>query len=172
MAGEKAPFGDPEPAFALTVVTLDPPAAAIRASGELDLAARQDLAGVLRRLEADERWVVGLDLSQVTFLDCSCLDTLVAAHQRLLDRQGGLVLTGVGARIARILAITALDEVLFIDHHKHHPADGLPTMRIPRGCTSGRRDGALAANFETLMTVADQLDGPGDPGPIEPGGSD
>lgn len=105
---------DPDTGYELTVVDLDPLRAAIHAAGDLDLAARQDLAEVLRDQEDAGRRVVWLDLAQVTFLDCSCLAVLVASHHRFRDLRGLLVLRGVGDNVARILKITGLDDALFV----------------------------------------------------------
>lgn len=102
------------PAFRLTVVDLDPLRATIRAEGELDLAARRPLAELLEQQQIAGRRVISLDLSEVTFLDCSCVGVLVAAHHRFLELHGLLVLTDVGARVAPILRVTGLADRLFI----------------------------------------------------------
>ena len=102
------------PGFRLTVVDLDPLRATIRAAGELDLAARGPLAELLEQQQVAGRRVVSLDLSDVTFLDCSCVGVLVAAHHRFLDLHGLLVLTDVDGPVARILRATGLDNSLFI----------------------------------------------------------
>jgi anti-sigma B factor antagonist len=102
------------PAFGLTVVHLDPLHATIRAAGELDLAARGPLAELLEQQQIAGRRVISLDLAEVTFLDCSCVGVLVAAHQRFLECHGLLVLTDVDARVARLLRATGLEDHLFI----------------------------------------------------------
>ena len=102
------------PGFRLTVVDLDPLRATIRAAGELDLAARGPLAELLEQLLVAGRRVISLDLSEVTFLDCSCVGVLVAAHHRFLELRGLLVLTDVDAPVARILRATGLDDSLFL----------------------------------------------------------
>jgi anti-sigma B factor antagonist len=114
MAGLETLPAEPDTAFALTVVDLDPMRASLRAVGEFDLAAREDLAELLQQQETARRRIVWLDLSQVTFLDCSCLGVLVASHHRLLALHGLLVLTGVDAHVARMLKITGLDDRLFV----------------------------------------------------------
>ena len=48
----------------------------------------------------------------MAFLDCTCLDALVAAHTRLLAARGTLVLSGVTPRMLRLLRLTGLDQVL------------------------------------------------------------
>lgn len=102
----------PAAGFELTVVGSDRVRAVIGAVGDLDLAAREALHEVLQHQEDAGRLVVQLDVSEVTFLDCSCLGVLVGAHQRLLERHGLLVLTGIGACIARTLQLTGLADTL------------------------------------------------------------
>lgn len=130
--------------FELTVTDLGPWRAAICAAGEFDLAAREALTEVLRDQEEAHRRVVRLDLSQVTFLDCSCLGVLVTAHQRLLELHGLLVLTGVEAQVARMLRLTGLDDYFFTDRADHDPASSVlmavtdqfdaPAMRLTELC--------------------------------------
>jgi|SRR5690348_5649284 len=95
-------------AFSFAVVRVDPSRASLAAAGELDLAARDDLAALLAAEEAVGRTFIRLDLSKVTFMDCSCLGTLVAAHCRLLNRGGQLILTDVSGPVTRLLRATEL----------------------------------------------------------------
>jgi anti-sigma B factor antagonist len=99
--------------FELAVVGADPLRATVRASGELDLAARDSIVEVLGRQRDSGRAIVRLDLTDVTFMDCSCLRALVEEHQRFLAARGQLVLTGVGNRTNRLLKLTGLDQILF-----------------------------------------------------------
>ncbi len=80
--------------------------------GEWDLAGADALAEALRAHERAGRRFVRLDLSAVTFLDCTCLDVLVVAHQRFLAAKGTLVLCGVTPRILRLLRLAKLDQLL------------------------------------------------------------
>ncbi|MFE2914587.1 STAS domain-containing protein [Kitasatospora indigofera] len=82
--------------------------AVVWARGDIDL----DTAPALhRRLEAalrEHRDVV-LDLSQVTFMDCAGLGTLLDARGQA-DRHGGrLVLRAVGPDVLRLLRLTSLE---------------------------------------------------------------
>ncbi|MFD0263979.1 STAS domain-containing protein [Kitasatospora indigofera] len=82
--------------------------AVVWARGDIDL----DTAPALhRRLEAalrEHRDVV-LDLSQVTFMDCAGLGTLLDARGQA-DRHGGrLVLRAVGTDVLRLLRLTGLE---------------------------------------------------------------
>ena len=122
----------PDAAFDLAVVDLDPLRAAICAVGEFDLAARDDLAEALQQQETAGRRIVRLDVSRVTFLDCSCLGVIVASHQRFLELHGLLVITGVDGAVARILTITGLAERLFIVPADQDPFGSVLMARATR----------------------------------------
>jgi anti-anti-sigma factor len=98
----------------IIAVRVDATQSTIQAEGELDLAT----AGLLRDALDDElmqdRRFVRLDLSRLDFVDCVGLRVLVRAHHRFLAARGTLVLTGLGRRVARTLAITHHDDLLFI----------------------------------------------------------
>lgn len=51
---------------------------------------------------------VVVDLSEVAFADSCGLATLIAARRRTAGRGAELVLTGVGPRLTRLLAVTGL----------------------------------------------------------------
>jgi anti-anti-sigma factor len=79
----------------------------VRACGELDLATVPDLR--VRLLAAVERHPAGVvvDLSQVTFADCSALAALVAARNRARELGRPLpVLRGTPPKVARLLKAT------------------------------------------------------------------
>jgi anti-anti-sigma factor len=128
VAGIRTLAAEPDLGFELTVVDLDPLRAAICAVGELGLAAREALAGLLQQQEDARRRIVRLDLSKVTSLDWSCLAILVASHHRFLELHGLLVITGVDARLARILMITGLGDSLFIVPTEQDPFVGVPSI--------------------------------------------
>jgi anti-anti-sigma factor len=96
----------------LTTIRQDRVRALVRAAGEWDLANAELLGELLDEHGRAGRRFVRLDVSAVTFLDCACLEVLVAAHRRLLAVRGTLVLTGVPARLTRLLRAAGLDGVL------------------------------------------------------------
>lgn len=100
------------PRSTVTTVRQDRTRALVSATGEWDLGNSAQLGAMLEAHERAGRRFVRLDVSGVTFLDCACLDVLVAAHGRLLAARGTLVLTGVPTRLARLLRIARLDDVL------------------------------------------------------------
>ncbi|WP_030398348.1 STAS domain-containing protein [Kitasatospora purpeofusca] len=83
----------------------------VRVGGEIDLAAAPRLRRRLTTVLEARREVV-LDLSEVTFMDCSGLGVLVRARNQA-DRSGKrLVLRGVGRPVARLLKLTGLSRRL------------------------------------------------------------
>lgn len=104
----------PGASMAVDTVHFDSTRANIKVVGELDLATAPPLWAVLQGHLAAGRRFVRLDMSGVTFLDATALTGITRAHQDLLAARGTLVITGVRARVARVLRLTGLDEVLFI----------------------------------------------------------
>ncbi|WP_354644759.1 STAS domain-containing protein [Kitasatospora camelliae] len=79
----------------------------VRAHGEIDLDAAPRLRRELTHALDAHREVL-LDLSRVTFMDCSGLGALVRARNQT-DRTGSrLVLRGVSHPVARLLRLTGL----------------------------------------------------------------
>jgi anti-anti-sigma factor len=86
----------------------------VKVTGDLDLATAAALWAVLHGHLLAGRRFLRLDQSDVTFVDAATLTALQRVHDDALERRGTLVLTGVHDRIARILRIAQLDDVLFI----------------------------------------------------------
>lgn len=76
--------------------------------GELDL----QTAPQLKEAIAGEEGRVALDLSEVPFMDSSCLGVIVAAHKQTLEAGGEFALTGLQDSPRKVLALTGLDEVV------------------------------------------------------------
>ncbi len=111
--------------FEFTIVGLDPLRANICAAGELDLAARDALTEVLDRQEGVRRPFVHLNMSRVTFMDCSCLGVLIASHQRLRAREGLLIISGVTDLVTRVLTLSGHDHLLFVVPAFHDQLDDM-----------------------------------------------
>lgn len=98
----------------VVVVPVDAGQATVQLLGELDLSSVELAAEVLdNQLKLGYR-SIRLDLSRLTLTDCTGLGLLVRAHNQCLTAHGALVLTGVTAAVARLLAITGLNKSLFI----------------------------------------------------------
>ncbi|MFF2148343.1 STAS domain-containing protein [Kitasatospora sp. NPDC058190] len=79
----------------------------VRAGGEIDLATAPRLRCRLAAAFEAHGEVV-LDLSEVTFMDCSGLGILVQARNQADHSGKRLVLRGVGHPVARLLKLTGL----------------------------------------------------------------
>lgn len=112
--------------FEFTVLAADALRARVRASGALDLSARDSIVEVLERLRDSGRVLVRLELTDVSFMDCSCLGALVEEHRRFVDARGQLVLTGAGPRVSRLLTLTGLDQVLYVDREAVSSSSEVP----------------------------------------------
>jgi anti-anti-sigma factor len=100
--------------FAVTVLQTDETRAVVALEGELDLANVGLLGDVLgNELEIGRRYV-RLDVSGLDFMDASGLGAIVRAHNAFLAAHGNLVLTGIGPRLARLIALTQLERHLFV----------------------------------------------------------
>lgn len=110
----------------VTTMTLDGTHVTVQPCGEMDLSNNHLLAGVVANQLRLARRFIELDLSRLTFCDCTGLRTIVDAHNNCLRVHGTMVLTGVPSRVARLLSLTHLDEALVVDHDPHHarPARG------------------------------------------------
>jgi anti-sigma B factor antagonist len=89
--------------------------ASVTVGGELDVTTAAPLWAVLQGHLAAGRRFVRLDLSGVTFIDATALTGITRAHEEFLAGRGTLVISGVRPPVARVLRMTALDEILFVD---------------------------------------------------------
>lgn len=86
------------------VFTEDP--STVHLAGELDLGSAQLLSDTLVELEAEKATPLILDLSGLTFLDCSGLSVLVGAYNRARRYDRELVVTNPQKSVRRILLLT------------------------------------------------------------------
>jgi anti-anti-sigma factor len=110
-----APLETPPHDFEVQVRCTDVTHATLRLQGDLDLAAADLFAAVIRHHLATGHRYVRLDLSGLSFVDCTGLRALLTAHHELLARGGRLSLANVGPRTARLLRLTLLDAVLYVE---------------------------------------------------------
>lgn len=82
-----------------------PDAVRLRLSGELDLAAVEELRLALRGSQDPPRGLT-VDLGGLDFVDCAALACLFRAAIELSRRGKGLVLVGAHGQVARLLAVT------------------------------------------------------------------
>jgi anti-anti-sigma factor len=100
--------------MSVETVRFDRVRAHVRAGGDIELSTAAPLWAVLDGHLAAGRRFLRLDLTDVTFVDATGLSGVTRVHHDALARRGTLILTGVHTRIAKLLEVTGLDEVLFI----------------------------------------------------------
>lgn len=80
--------------------------------GEVDYQSSSALTRVMPSADEDPGRRLVLDLSQVTFMDSSGVNALIAAHQARQPVQGWLRLAGVHGAVLRTLQLVGLDTVI------------------------------------------------------------
>lgn len=98
----------------------------VRLSGELDLAAKDELERALAAACSEPGVRVSVDASFLSFIDAACLGVLAGCDDGLrADGREGLLIYGASDRVERVLSITQLTGLL-ADHpnEKRRPAEG------------------------------------------------
>lgn len=93
--------------------------AIIDASGDLDMANRDELYQLIVDAAAATDGPVVLDMTALEFIDSSGLTALLSARRQLGDR---FTLRAVPQRVRRVMSIAGVDTVLLIDEAGGHPA--------------------------------------------------
>ena len=83
--------------------------------GEVDITTAPRLRERLLQLAADGKTRLVVDLGGVGFLDSTGLGVLVGALRRARTAGGDLVLSGLADQIARVFAITSLDQAFVVE---------------------------------------------------------
>ena len=86
----------------------------VEVAGELDLHTSPPLRDHMIELIEQGTVRLALDLTKVDFMDSSSLGSLVTCLKRLRERDGRLVLIGVGGTPMKVLTLTGLDRVFEI----------------------------------------------------------
>lgn len=102
--------------------------ALLRLVGELDLRSAPHLRAAIVEVLGD-RPAVGephlvVDLQGLSYADSAGLSMLVAAHKRLANDGGELLLRSPGPNVARLLEVSGLDTVLRIERSPEGDAPG------------------------------------------------
>jgi anti-sigma B factor antagonist len=100
--------------------------AAVALRGELDVANCSELRDELTRHLDEGRRVIRVDARAVEFMDSTAIGELITASERCRTEHGSLILTGVPRRLARLLTIAGLDQILLVDtaDYADHSAAG------------------------------------------------
>ena len=86
----------------------------VEVAGELDLHTSPPLRDHVLELIQGGGAHLALDLTKVDFMDSSSLGSLVTCLKRIWERDGRLVLVGVGGTPMKVLTLTGLDRVFEI----------------------------------------------------------
>ncbi|MYS80703.1 STAS domain-containing protein [Embleya scabrispora] len=97
-------------------ITLEPDlGGTVSVRGDMDMTAAPVFRQAVDRLVDEGARSLRIDLSGVSFIDSSGLGSLVYGYRRLRDRDGDIVVCGVGPQPARVLRITHLDRILSVE---------------------------------------------------------
>ncbi len=83
-------------------------------SGSLDVAVQGDFKDKLLGIIDSGSDDIVLDLSEVVFVDSSCLGTLVALTKKIREKDGDLKMTRLNDDVRSIFQITRLDKIFEI----------------------------------------------------------
>ena len=86
----------------------------VEVAGELDLHTSPPLREHVLELIDGGTDRLALDMTRVDFMDSSSLGSLVTCLKRIRERDGKLVLVGVGGTPMKVLTLTGLDRVFDI----------------------------------------------------------
>jgi anti-anti-sigma factor len=154
--GARLVVGDALSAVSVSAVTVGPHASWLSAAGKLvDEIAAANLAGALEWQLAIGCRFVWLDLSEVSILDRASSDVLVEAHHRFSAVGGTLILTGVNARIARLLEVAGQDRTFLAIVSEPDPHPGR-TSDVERASQAQRDDLADHETAAADLTVGAQ----------------
>ena len=84
----------------------------LRLIGELDLGSAERVSEALMELEVDKVSPLVVDLSSVTFMDCSGLSVLVGAYNRACRDDRELLIVNAQPAVRRIFALTDCKHML------------------------------------------------------------
>ncbi|MPZ62250.1 MAG: anti-sigma factor antagonist [Propionibacteriales bacterium] len=88
---------------------------ALGVDGRLDASCAADVRARLNRLIDSTVGDVVIDLSGVDLVDATGLGVLAGAHRRLRRTGRRLILRGCGAHLRRVLAVTGLRRVMYVE---------------------------------------------------------
>jgi anti-sigma B factor antagonist len=96
--------------------------ARLHLTGELDMSTAPELTTVVDGLLDDGHHRLLIDLRDLDFCDSAGMASFVRGDNRSRELGGWLRLTGATGRVARVLGISGLAEVLRYEHDQDDPA--------------------------------------------------
>jgi anti-sigma B factor antagonist len=95
-------------------IDVDQGRAVVKLLNDIDMECSPDLRMVLMELTAKRVPVIGIDLSEVPYMDSSGLATLVEAMQRVKKYNGEFILFGLQQRVRSLFEIAKLTNIFTI----------------------------------------------------------
>ncbi|MEU0150825.1 STAS domain-containing protein [Micromonospora fulviviridis] len=108
--------------FTVTYARLDGGRARLRLAGELDLSTAPELTAAIDRLAGEGHRELLLDLTELTFCDSTGIAAFVRGDNLTAAAGGWLRVTGATGRVARVLQMTGLADVLCYEADRADPA--------------------------------------------------
>ncbi|MGY0005389.1 STAS domain-containing protein [Micromonospora sp. I033] len=108
--------------FTVAYARRDGGPARLRLAGELDLSTAPELSAAIDRLAAEGHRELLLDLTELTFCDSTGIAAFVRGDNVAAAAGGWLRVTGATGRVARVLQVTGLADVLHYEPGAADPA--------------------------------------------------
>lgn len=108
--------------FTLAYAEWDGADACLRLVGELDMSTAPQLNDALDQLAGEGQRRLLIDLTDLTFCDSTGIAAFVRGDNRAAAEGGWLRITGATGRVARVLEVTGLADVLRYDPDTPDPA--------------------------------------------------
>jgi len=94
----------------------------VEIGGEIDIVTEDQLREMLLQVMSRHNPRIMLDLSRVSFLDCSGIRVLISTRRRAELLGGELLLIAVSPRVGKILRLTGMQDVLPVHEYAASPA--------------------------------------------------
>jgi anti-sigma B factor antagonist len=101
-----------EPLLRVDVIATEDHSARVVLAGELDMSSYQSLQARIRELVDEGRWQIAFDLSDLSFMDSTGLNTFVEIHKLLQPAGGRLTIERPRPPVAKLFAISGLERIL------------------------------------------------------------
>lgn len=119
-------------------VRCEPDGVRLELSGEIDLAVCDELGGLLTSVVAASPGITDLDVSGLTFLDCSGIGELIRAYVEAQERGRTLTISRPQGRVRRVLELSDDLDLLPPDLVVFVPANGDAGLTADQPDTWGR----------------------------------
>lgn len=107
----------------IETTTMEQDVAVVSLKGSLDVSVQKELKEELLEIADRKQNDIALDLSNVEFIDSSCLGVLVSLAKRFREKKGDIKLFGLTDDVRSIFQITRLDKVFEVFDGKSEAVD-------------------------------------------------